>query len=76
MNSAGAVRSERPNGSDSIAACHEWSQMPGAEWSTFHLAHLMLTITAWRGSGGELGGDCRHWGLNNLSSITQPEVSE
>lgn len=44
MNSAGAVRSERPNGSDNTAACHEWPQVPGAEWSTFHSAHLMLTI--------------------------------
>jgi hypothetical protein len=44
VNSAGAVRSERPNGSDKIAARHEWPQVPGTELSTFHLAHLILTI--------------------------------
>ena len=44
MNSAEAVRSERPNGSDKIAACHEWPQVPGTELSTFHSAHLVFTI--------------------------------
>lgn len=44
MNSAGAVRSARPNGSDNIAAYHEWPQAPGTELSTFPSAHLMLMI--------------------------------
>ena len=28
------------------------------------------------GVGGRVGADCRHWGLNTLPSITQPEVAE
>lgn len=44
MNSAGAVRSARPNGSDNIAAYHEWPQAPGTELSAFPSAHLMLMI--------------------------------